>query len=165
MRKTLILTLGIPGFIILILICSCSQNKTIIAENGRSAYQIVIADETDTLIVHAANELQQYLNGISEVKIPEVIAEKRVEDKDIKISVTSEAKKLLAKEGFDESFGARPLKRTIQNLVMNPLAQMIIEGKVNEGDKVKVGVKDDKIEILTAVPKKMPRKKREMARV
>ncbi|MDD5551805.1 MAG: AAA family ATPase [Candidatus Pacebacteria bacterium] len=106
---------------------------------------------------------QKDLEKIVSLQVKELA--KRVEEKGIKIIVSKEAKKILVKEGFDENFGARPLKRTIQNLIMNPLAQMIIEGKVKEGGKVKIDVKDGLIEILTAVKRAKKPRKREMARV
>ncbi len=56
----------------------------------------------------------------------------------IKFTVTESAKELLAKEGFDPAFGARPLKRTIQRLIQNPLAMKLIEGEFKEGDVVVV---------------------------
>ena len=65
--------------------------------------------------------------------------------KKIKINVSANAKKLLAEKGFDPNFGARPLKRTIQHLVLDPLAKMIVEGKIKEGSKVKVDVKGKEI--------------------
>jgi len=71
--------------------------------------------------------------------------EKRMKIKKIKINVSANAKKLLAEKGFDPNFGARPLKRTIQHLVLDPLAKMIVEGKIKEGSKVKVDVKRKEI--------------------
>jgi ATP-dependent Clp protease ATP-binding subunit ClpB len=50
--------------------------------------------------------------------------------------VTDEAKQLLATEGYDPAFGARPLKRTIQRLVQNPLAMALLEGKFKDGDAI-----------------------------
>jgi len=68
----------------------------------------------------------------------------RLKNKDISLKVSSKAKKMLAKKGFDITFGARPLKRIIQNLILDELALDIIEGKVKEGDKVTIdlGLKD-----------------------
>lgn len=91
---------------------------------------------------------------------------KRIEEKKIKITVSKEAKKVLSKEGFDPNFGARPLKRTIQNLIMNPLAEMIIKREINEGDKIKISAKDGKIEINPVLPfKTLASKQREKAKL
>ncbi len=60
----------------------------------------------------------------------------RLTEHKINIEVTMAAKEYLADVGFDPQFGARPLKRTIQNLIQNPLAKMIIAGDYIEGDTV-----------------------------
>jgi len=62
----------------------------------------------------------------------------RLEEKKITLVVTDAAKKFLADEGYDPAFGARPLKRTIQNLVQNPLSKKLLEGSFGEGDTVTV---------------------------
>ncbi len=59
---------------------------------------------------------------------------------DITLEVGSKAKELIAKEGFDEKYGARPLKRTIQTRIEDALAEEILEGRVKAGDTVHVGV-------------------------
>jgi len=73
------------------------------------------------------------------------LVEERLKNKKIKINVSNAAKSLLTEKGFDPDFGVRPLKRTIQQLVLDPLAKMIVEGKIKEGDKMKVDMKDKKI--------------------
>jgi ATP-dependent Clp protease ATP-binding subunit ClpB len=60
--------------------------------------------------------------------------------KDLGLKVSTKAKALLAELGWDPAFGARPLKRTIQSLVQNPLAKAMLAGKIAEGDVVKVDV-------------------------
>ena len=69
----------------------------------------------------------------------------RLAEKNIKLNVSSEAEDLLARSGFDPLYGARPLKRAIQNMVLDELALRIVEGKIKEGDKVKEDAKGDKI--------------------
>jgi ATP-dependent Clp protease ATP-binding subunit ClpB len=61
---------------------------------------------------------------------------KRLKDRKITLTLTKEAKALIAALGYDPLFGARPLKRTIQSEVENPLAKLIIAGTVREGDTV-----------------------------
>ncbi len=73
----------------------------------------------------------------------------RLESKKIKIKVTEKAKALLAKQGFDPSLGARPLKRVIQRQVLNPLSLKIVAGLVQEGDMVVADVENQKIVIRT----------------
>ena len=72
---------------------------------------------------------------------------KRLEAKNIKLEITKMAKMWLASAGFDKSFGARPLKRLIQNKILDELALQIIEGKIKEGDTVNVDFKADEVTI------------------
>jgi ATP-dependent Clp protease ATP-binding subunit ClpB len=62
--------------------------------------------------------------------------EDRLKNKDIKIKIGQKVKTMLAEAGFDRTFGARPLKRKIQELILDELAMDIIDGKIKEGDKV-----------------------------
>ena len=55
------------------------------------------------------------------------------------------AKKLLAREGYDPQFGARPIKRAIQEQLLNPLSLRLLEGDFKPGDNIKVGVKGDEL--------------------
>src|SRR6266852_5645595 len=64
--------------------------------------------------------------------------EKLLAERNITLELTQRAKELLLREGFDPAYGARPLRRTIQRLVQDPLALQILEGKVLPGDHVRV---------------------------
>ena len=70
--------------------------------------------------------------------------EKRLSDKNIKIRIAHKIKKMLTEKSFDPTFGARPLKRIIQNSILDELALEIIEGKIKEGDSITIdiGTKD-----------------------
>ena len=67
----------------------------------------------------------------------------RVADRRITIDVNDDAKQLLAKIGYDPSFGARPLKRVIQKEIADELALLILDGEIDDGAKVAVGVEDE----------------------
>jgi len=74
------------------------------------------------------------------------IVKKRLAEKKIKLEFTPKLEEFLAEKGFDPQFGARPLKRVIQNQILDDLALQIIEGKIKEGQKIKVDVdKDNKV--------------------
>ena len=64
--------------------------------------------------------------------------EKRLNNKNIAIKVSPKIKKMLAVKGYNVTYGARPLKRLIQTMILDELALEIIEGKIKEGDKVKI---------------------------
>jgi ATP-dependent Clp protease ATP-binding subunit ClpB len=68
------------------------------------------------------------------------ILRKRLDEKKLNIEVSDEAEKLLAERGYDPVYGARPLRRTIQQDIQNPLALKMLSGEYKEGDTVKVGV-------------------------
>ncbi|MDB4916820.1 MAG: ATP-dependent chaperone ClpB, partial [Gemmatimonadetes bacterium] len=65
--------------------------------------------------------------------------EKLLGDRKLMLEVSPEARRMLAEEGYDPAFGARPLKRAIQRLIQNPLAMLILEGKFVDGDHIVVG--------------------------
>jgi ATP-dependent Clp protease ATP-binding subunit ClpB len=65
---------------------------------------------------------------------------KRLATRGLKLWLSDAAKKLLADEGYDPVYGARPLKRVIQQRLENPLAQRILSGEFAEGDTIRVDV-------------------------
>ena len=84
--------------------------------------------------------------GLTEEQIKQIVdlmmkdVKKRLADRKITVELTEEAKAKLAKEGFDPAFGARPLRRTLQRQVENPLSTKILQGEFKEGDRVLVDV-------------------------
>jgi ATP-dependent Clp protease ATP-binding subunit ClpA len=62
----------------------------------------------------------------------------RLNNRDIKLEFTNGARDLIMDEGYDPAFGARPLKRTIQQRLENPLASELLAGKFSDGDTVKI---------------------------
>jgi ATP-dependent Clp protease ATP-binding subunit ClpB len=62
----------------------------------------------------------------------------RLADRKMQIELTDRAKELLVEEGYDPVYGARPLKRTIQRRVLDPLAMDVLEGRFAEGDRIVV---------------------------
>ena len=80
------------------------------------------------------------------------VAQKLLTEKNIGFEVTEEALSFLAKEGYNPHYGARPLRRLIQNKILNRAAELIVGGKVSAGDVVFVKMKDD--DIFVEVKKK-----------
>ena len=74
----------------------------------------------------------------------------RLADRDLRIHLSEAARDRLAEAGFDPVYGARPLKRAIQQQVENPLAQEILEGKFRPGDIIEVGVADNRLDFQNA---------------
>lgn len=69
----------------------------------------------------------------------------RLQEQKITIEVSKEAKDFIIEKGFDPVFGARPLKRTIQRFLEDPLASEIIAKRFKEGSKIKVGRKNEEL--------------------
>ncbi|MBT8107753.1 MAG: ATP-dependent chaperone ClpB [Gammaproteobacteria bacterium] len=74
----------------------------------------------------------------------------RLADRDMRIHLSEAARDKLAEAGFDPVYGARPLRRAIQQQVENPLAQEILQGKFKPGDVIEVGVGDDRLDFQNA---------------
>ncbi|MGA2280214.1 MAG: ATP-dependent chaperone ClpB [Verrucomicrobiota bacterium] len=86
---------------------------------------------------------EEELAKIVEIQIARL--EKRLALQNLTLDVDAAAKKLLAKEGYDPQFGARPLKRAVQEQLLNPLSMRLLEGEFKPGDKIQVGAEDDKL--------------------
>ena len=71
---------------------------------------------------------------------------KRLDQQNIRLELTDKAKKFLAKEGYDPAYGARPLKRVIQQQILNPLSVSILDGQFGEGDKIVADLDKDHLE-------------------
>jgi ATP-dependent Clp protease ATP-binding subunit ClpB len=77
---------------------------------------------------------------------------KRLVERKLQLEVTPEAKALLAERGYDPVFGARPLKRTIQRMIENPLAVEVLTGRFGEGDTVVVEPDDETLRFRKETP-------------
>jgi ATP-dependent Clp protease ATP-binding subunit ClpC len=71
----------------------------------------------------------------------------QLKEQDIKLEVTIEAKDLLGKQGYDHTYGARPLRRIIQNLIEDPLAEGLLNNRFMPGHTVRVDVEDDTLKL------------------
>ncbi len=90
----------------------------------------------DTIIFHRLG--MDEIKKIVEIQIKnlkEILSKKK-----LTLKITERAEELLAKEGFDSAYGARPLKRVIQNKVQNVLAMKLLNGEVKEGDSIRIDV-------------------------
>jgi ATP-dependent Clp protease ATP-binding subunit ClpB len=96
----------------------------------------------DIIIFHSLSEEQ--LSEIVEIQLKRL--EKQLRQQQLTLDVDASAKKLLAREGFDPQFGARPLKRTIQDRLLNPLAVKLLDGEFKPGDHVRVTARGEEIE-------------------
>ena len=80
------------------------------------------------------------------------VAKRTKQQMQIKLSAGDEVKEFLVDKGYDEKYGARPLKRTIQSMVEDKLAEAVLEGRVREGDSVKILLKDGQLKFSARHP-------------
>ncbi len=98
----------------------------------------------DIIIFHRLT--QDELAEIVELQVASV--KKRLKKKGITLEISKMASMYLATAGYDELFGARPLKRLIQTKILDELAMELIDGKIKEGDKVMIDFVDDQIKVI-----------------
>ena len=89
----------------------------------------------ETIVFHPLT--QQDLEKIIEIQLGEVQA--RLAERKVKLEPSAEAKRLLVEKSFDPQLGARPLRRSIQRLVEDALAEDFLRGKFAEGDTIRIG--------------------------
>ncbi|MBI4434518.1 ATP-dependent chaperone ClpB [Candidatus Uhrbacteria bacterium] len=93
----------------------------------------------DTIVFHSL--AREHLERIVDLQLGHVM--KRLAEQKITIEVSSDAKVLIAKRGYDPAFGARPLKRLIQSEILNPLALEIVNGNLRPESKVRIDVEGE----------------------
>ncbi len=82
------------------------------------------------------------------------VAKRTKSQLNIRISAGDDVKDLLIEKGYDEKYGARPLKRTIQNLIEDGLSEEILDGRIREGDSVRITVKNGELKFTPRHPRK-----------
>jgi ATP-dependent Clp protease ATP-binding subunit ClpB len=135
-----------------VIIMTSNIGSTFILEHARGDWAIV---ETQVMAEMRRVFKPEFLNRVDDVIIFRPLGQEQIEkivdlqlkrlerllaDRKITILVTPEAKHVLAEEGYDPAFGARPLKRSIQRLIQNPLAMAVLDGRFSDGDTVVVDV-------------------------
>tara|TARA_B100001750_G_scaffold248379_1_gene278895 strand:+ start:4705 stop:7212 length:2508 start_codon:yes stop_codon:yes gene_type:complete len=100
------------------------------------------------VVFHALSE--EHIREIVDLMIVDL--EKQLSEKQITIEVTNEARDYIGREGYDETYGARPLRRVIQNLIEDKLSDLILDGTIEEGNDVLVDFVDEEISISVITP-------------
>jgi len=120
------------------------EMKNKVMEALRANFKPEFLNRVDEMIVFESLTKEE-LARIVDLQLD--LVQKRLAEKKIKIKVTVKAKKYLAAKGYDPNYGARPLKRLIQQSILDQTAKEIVAGKIKEGDMVCVDAPDDKIQI------------------
>lgn len=114
--------------------------KSKVMDEVKRIFKPEFINRIDEIIVfHMLNKEQ--IAKIVDIMI-NTVNKRTLEQMKISIELDGEAKKYIVEKGYDEKYGARPLRRTIQNEIEDNIAEKILEGKIKEGNKVKVSVKD-----------------------
>jgi ATP-dependent Clp protease ATP-binding subunit ClpB len=122
--------------------------KDTVLDELRKHFRPEFLNRVDEVIVfHALSE--EHLKKIVDIQLERL--RKRLADRHIELVLTDEARTHLVRVGYDPAYGARPLKRTIQREIETPLARLILQGKVRDGQTVQVHF-DGKGEALTFNP-------------
>lgn len=116
--------------------------KDNVMEELKSSFRPEFLNRIDDIIVFHQLE-EAHLKEIVEIMLKSLL--KRIKEMNIEIEVSDEAKSLLMKKGFDQQYGARPLRRAITKLVEDQLSEEILKGNVKPGSKVMIDVAEEKL--------------------
>jgi ATP-dependent Clp protease ATP-binding subunit ClpB len=112
-----------------------ARMKDLAMEALRRSFRPEFLNRIDEIVFFKALGEEQIV-GILDLQLRNL--EKLLEERNLRLYVTDAAKHFLAREGYDPVYGARPLKRTIQREIQNPLASAILRGEFKAGDTVRV---------------------------
>ncbi len=117
-----------------------------VTEALRASFNPEFLNRIDDIIIFH-NLTPEQLNAIVDIQIKQV--QKRLEEQRITLELSDAAKTLLAREGYDSTYGARPLKRAIQKHIENTLAMEMLQGRVGAGARLLADVNEGKIVFKT----------------
>ena len=116
--------------------------KSKIHKQLESHFRPEFLNRLDSIIIFN-NLSKEHILAIVDIQLAHV--QKRLDQKEIMLVVEKNVKEFLAREGYNPQYGARPLKRFIQNKILNPLAEKMVSKEIQEGDRVRLTVKDESI--------------------
>jgi ATP-dependent Clp protease ATP-binding subunit ClpB len=114
-----------------------AEVETVVTAELRRQFKPEFLNRVDDIIIFHPLGMEQ-LDRIIDLQLRRL--EQLLAERKMTIELTPDARRAIAEEGYDPSFGARPLKRAIQRLIQNPLALAVLEGRFGEGDHVVIGV-------------------------
>ncbi|MBN9392512.1 MAG: ATP-dependent chaperone ClpB [Chloroflexi bacterium] len=118
------------------------EMRAMVMEALRNHFRPEFLNRIDEIIIFKPLSADQ-IGHIANIQLETV--RKRLAERRIDLQITADAMLKLAEEGYDPVFGARPLKRTIQRLLLDPLALLVLDGQFTEGDAVVVDVADQAV--------------------
>ncbi|MDO5556199.1 MAG: ATP-dependent Clp protease ATP-binding subunit [Clostridia bacterium] len=118
--------------------------KEVMAELKKGFRPEFINRIDEIIVFHKLTE--EELNKIVDIMLEQV--KKRILERNIKLKIDTTAKEFIIQKGTDAKYGARPLRRAIQSMLEDKLAEEILEGNLKSGDTAKIQVKDNEIQII-----------------
>ena len=115
--------------------------KAVMAELKKEFKPELINRIDDIIVFHKLSD--DNVKAIIDIMLKEVA--KRLEQQEIKIEISDDVKELIAKKGVDKDYGARPLRRAIQNMVEDKIAEAILDGKIVPNKTAILGVENDEV--------------------
>jgi len=113
-----------------------------VTEALRASFKPEFLNRIDEIIIFH-NLTQEQIGDIVDIQMKRL--ESRLAEMNMELVLSDNARAFLAEKGFDQIYGARPLKRTIQRYIENPLSMEILQGSISEGTKLKADVEGDRI--------------------
>jgi ATP-dependent Clp protease ATP-binding subunit ClpB len=113
-----------------------------VTEALRASFKPEFLNRIDEIIIFH-NLTQEQIGSIVDIQMKRL--ESRLAEMNMELILSDKARAFLAEKGFDQIYGARPLKRTIQRYIENPLSMEILQGSISEGTKLKADVEGDRI--------------------
>ncbi|HCR19841.1 MAG TPA: Clp protease ClpC, partial [Candidatus Latescibacteria bacterium] len=111
-----------------------------IQEEIKKTFNPEFVNRLDEIVIFNPLDRKEIIQ-IVDIQMDEIIP--RLQEREIGVSLTPGAKALLAEKGYDPTYGARQLKRTIQKMVEDPLSEEILQGKFHEGSEIRISKKGD----------------------
>lgn len=115
------------------------ETKRNVLEEVRQYFRPEFVNRLDELIVFRSLGINQ-IKGIVSIQLEDL--RKRLAERRIELEISEEAMVHLASRGFDPVYGARPLKRAIQNDLINPLSRLVLKGELKDDQRIEVGYAD-----------------------
>lgn len=116
--------------------------KNRVIEEMRKHFRPEFLNRIDDIVVFHSLTMDD-LKRIVDIQLKQV--SRRLAERKIGVELTDAARELLVREGYDPTYGARPLKRTIQRQILDPLALEVLNGRIRDGDQVVADVQDGKL--------------------
>ncbi|MGP8078473.1 MAG: ATP-dependent chaperone ClpB [Thermoplasmata archaeon] len=126
------------------------ERRRVIEPALRQHFRPEFLNRLDEIVIfHALTERE--IGRIVALQLDQVA--ERLKDRRIVLKASDAAKRLLASEGFDPDFGARPLKRTVQRRVVDPLTTRLLAGEIPDGSTIEIGAKAGELTVSTVAPR------------